>query len=332
MNKHLSNSNFTIIIFLISIIYAFIVKNGYIGFGIDYYAAYHKKNFNPFGITDSIGWRLSTLYVYGYHLGTLLTPLIIALTSGLLLKHFFNIQSLNSRLIFILIFLLILFSWPVVISTNNAMRQGLLMSFLIVCLVSISNKNYFLAFLFMSISIFTHKSGIAFISIILFLLFFIKFMKKTSLNSRWTILIFGLLNFFIYYVIFTNIDKTIRFDENKAIGIDFRPLFIILDLIFIVYFTLRYSGRDNFICLYLYFFSFSTLALVASGLNWEFERYNMVLIPTYIIASSLFFSRNSKYIYLFLTYAVLFFLTIITGMYEMGVGVFSYEIIQNLTN
>lgn len=328
MKKNVLNPKFTVIIFLISIIYAFIVKNGYVGFGIDYYAAYHKKNFNPFGITDSIGWRLSTLYVYGYHLGTLLTPFIIALSSGILLKHFFNIQFLNSNFIFILIFVLILFSWPVVISTNNAMRQGLLMAFLIISLVSISNKNYFLSFLFISISIFTHKSGIAFISNLLFLFIFIKLIKKTNYNSRWTMLIFGLVNFLIYYLIFINLDKNVRFEENIAIGIDFRPLFIIINLIFIAYFTLRYSGRDNFICLYLYFFCFSALAVVASGLNWEFERYNMVLIPTYIIASSLFFSRNSKYIYLILTYALLFFLTIMTGMYEYGVGVYSFEMLQ----
>ena len=132
----------TPIIIIVSVIYGLIVKNGFVGFGIDYYHAYAKSNVVASTIYDTVGWSLTTLSILDYHIGTFLTPFIISFASGILLKYFFKVNNLNSLLIFLIVFTFFLFSWPLVISSNNAMRQGLMMSFVFLSLVSFSNQKF----------------------------------------------------------------------------------------------------------------------------------------------------------------------------------------------
>lgn len=312
--------------FIISITYGFIVKYGIVGFGIDYVAAYHKSNVIASNIYNSIGWYLSTLNILDIHLGIFLVPFLISLSAGNILKFFFIKQDLNSIIIFLIVLILSLFSWPLLISSNNAMRQGLMMAFVFFSLLSFVDKKYYLAFFFILLASFTHRSGIAFLFVILNVLFFKIIIEKKFFDNHLNYLIYGLILFSVFFAINLNTGVYYgRYVSNKTIGLDFRYLNLVINLLFIFYFTFNFKLLKDFILLYLYFFSFSALAILCAGLNWEYERYNMTMIPLYIFAFSLIFNFKSKYIYFLSTITILFILTLITGMYDFGVGVFTWE-------
>ena len=315
--------NYSIIV--ISIIYGFIVKFGYIGFGIDYFYAYHKSNVIGSSIFNSVGWYLTTLNLFNTQLGIFLVPFLISLSTGYLLKYFFTIQNLNSRFFFIIILIFSLFSWPLVISSNNAMRQGLMMSFIFFSIVLIADKKFYFGIFFILIATFTHRSGIAFLFVTSSIYFYKTVFEKFFINRGSNYLIFGFLIFTISLII-NLLDQTYygRYGSNTAIGIDFTYLNILINLLFIIYFTIYHKLLKNYLLLFLYFFSFSALAIFCAGLNWEYERYNMIMIAAYIYAFAICFEINSKYIYLLTSLFILFILTILTGMYDFGVGVYSW--------
>lgn len=312
-------------IIVISIIYGFIVKFGYIGFGVDYFYAYHKSNVIGSSIFNSIGWYLSTLNLFNTQLGIFLVPFLISLSTGYLLKYFFTIQNLNSRFFFIIILIFSLFSWPLVISSNNAMRQGLMMSFIFFSIVLIADKKLYFGIFFILIATFTHRSGIAFLFVTSSIYFYKTLFEKFFINRGSNYLIFGFLIFTISLII-NLLDQTYygRYVSNTAIGIDFTYLNILINLLFIIYFTIYHKLLKNYLLLFLYFFSFSALAIFCAGLYWEYERYNMIMIAAYIYAFAICFEINSKYIYLITSLFILFILTILTGMYDFGVGVYSW--------
>jgi hypothetical protein len=315
--------NYSIIV--ISIIYGFIVKFGYIGFGIDYFYAYHKSNVIGSSIFNSVGWYLTTLNLFNTQLGIFLVPFLISLSTGYLLKYFFTIQNLNSRFFFIIILIFSLFSWPLVISSNNAMRQGLMMSFIFFSIVLIADKKLYFGIFFILIATFTHRSGIAFLFVTSSIYFYKTLFEKFFINRGSNYLIFGFLIFTISLII-NLLDQTYygRYVSNTAIGIDFTYLNILINLLFIIYFTIYHKLLKNYLLLFLYFFSFSALAIFCAGLYWEYERYNMIMIAAYIYAFAICFEINSKYIYLITSLFILFILTILTGMYDFGVGVYSW--------
>ena len=53
-------------------------------------------------------------------------------------------------------------------STSNAMRQGLSMSFIFLAFVASSRRSYFWMIIFCCISILTHKSGLVLAAIVIF--------------------------------------------------------------------------------------------------------------------------------------------------------------------
>jgi hypothetical protein len=325
--KYIDTRSLTII-FLISLIYGLIVKAGFVGFGIDYYAAYNKQNLEGTSIRDAIGWKISTLYIFDIYLGTFLVPFFISFTTGILLKHFFKIQLLNSSIIFLLIFIMSIFSWPIVISSNNAMRQGLMMAAIFLSLVSLSNGKLILAIFYMTIASFTHKSGVGYMLNLLYLIGFVLFLEKNFTINRLSFIFLGLVYFIVFYVVCMSVDRYgSRFGTNVPIGKDFSSLFMLINLFYILYFTTRIYLLKNYLFLFLYFFSFSCLAVFSAGLYWEFERYNMSLITVYICTFSFAIKYNSKYVYFITTLATLFILTFLTGMYDHGGGVWSKELI-----
>ena len=151
----LISSKFLVI--LVSFIYSILIGSGYIGFGIDYLVIYQKHNVQSPTYFDYFGWKFSTLSIYGIHLGSYLVSFLISLSCGFLCRFFFKTMHLNSLLIFLIVYVLIIFSWPAVISSNNAMRQGTAMSFIFFSLILLENKKiilsiFFLLFLYLLIN------------------------------------------------------------------------------------------------------------------------------------------------------------------------------------
>jgi hypothetical protein len=313
------------LIFFISIIYSILIGSGQIGFGIDYLAVYHKSNVRSHIIFDYIGWLISTLQINNIHLGAYAVSFIISLSVGFISRTFFNIMKLNSLFFFTTTYLLILFSWPVIISSNNAMRQGLMMAFIYFSLVRLYEKKIYSSIFIFCIALFTHKSAIGYLFVFIYFIFFSTLMKSTEI-SRKSFLKFGLIIFFISVTFLTISNKWDhdRFDSNVMIGINFVPFFLLINIIYVFYYTIRYNFLINPINLYLYFFSFNCLALIPSGLFWQFERYNMTLIIIFIFSFAISIKKSQKYIYLTAVLVLLFILTFLTGQYTEGMGIFPF--------
>jgi hypothetical protein len=163
---------------------------------------------------------------------------------------------------------------------------------------------------------------------LLYLIGFVLFLEKNFTINRLSFIFLGLVYFIVFYVVCMSVDRYgSRFGTNVPIGKDFSSLFMLINLFYILYFTTRIYLLKNYLFLFLYFFSFSCLAVFSAGLYWEFERYNMSLITVYICTFSFAIKYNSKYVYFITTLATLFILTFLTGMYDHGGGVWSKELI-----
>jgi hypothetical protein len=311
-------------IFLISLLYSLLVGSGTLGFGVDYYRAYIFPNQSSPQIWDTIGWTLATLSINKIHLGVYIVSFIISLSCGFLILLFFRIQSLNSLLIFFIFFIFTIFSWPAIVSANNALRQGLAMSFIFFSLYYLFYNCKLLSIIFIIIATFSHKSGIGFILNFIYLYIFFFFSKKI-IFSRTMLFLCGILYFIIYFFITINL-KTNKYADNIVISLDFTWIFLLINTIFIFFFTLRYKFLKNPIILFLYFFNFAALSTYASGLYWQYERFNMIMIIAIILSLSTIFSKNSKYIYLLTAVTLLLILTFFTGMYTVGKGIWLQEL------
>ena len=310
------------IVILVSFIYSILIGSGYIGFGIDYLVIYQKHNVQSPTYFDYFGWKFSTLSFYGIHLGAYLVSFLISLSCGFLCRTFFKKMHLNSLLIFLIVYVLIIFSWPAVISSNNAMRQGTAMSFIFFSLILLDNKKIILSIFFLIISLFTHKSSAAFFLTFIFLFLF-KIIQKDK-EKKNTALLFGLIYFLISFLLFSSLERYDhdRFNNNVIIGINFIPIFFLINIIYIIYFSIRAYLLKNNINLYLYFFSMQSIALLPSGLFWQYERYNLTSILLYIFSFATCIVKDQIYIYLIAVFSLLLTLTFLTGMYTVGIGIF----------
>ncbi len=314
------------LVILVSLIYSLIIGLGYIGWGIDFYHAYNAENaqVDIQNIRDLLGWKISTLTINNIKLGILITPFLISLSCGYLILNFFKLYSLDSLFLFLIFFILIIFSWPMLNSSNNAMRQGLSMVFIFFSLNYLSYNKKFLSIIFMLLTTFTHKSGI-FFSLNLIYLFIFYFFKIKKSEQILKMLIFGLGYFIIYFCFFSTIDE-MRFEKNVIIGKDFGILFAIINITYIIFFSLKYKLLNNKIYLFLFFYNFISLAMFANGLYWQHERLNMITLLPIILSFCVIFKKRTKYFYLLSTALILLSLTIYTGMYTYGIGIWNLDL------
>jgi hypothetical protein len=313
--------NYNLILF-ISIAFSLVVGSGVYGYGVDYYVAYNKSNLN-WGSkwTDTLGWKIATFTFYGKHLGVYLVSFLLSISFGTLLKFFFEYREQKSILFFIIIMIIGLHTWPIIMSTSNVMRQGISMSLIFLSFSYLLRQKNFKSFFFISISIFTHKSGILFL-IILILFFFIKFifnLFKTNKYLGFYYLILGILIFFssLTFKLKLNISE-----ESRIIQGDYRYFFFFISLIYILTFSYKfYFLKHNNISLYLYLFSFISPVFLFLGLNWQYERLMMMMmIIPYIIMFSVLLNKNSSYFSLIFLFSTLLSLTILNNQYSVGLN------------
>ena len=305
-------------ILFISLFFSLLVGSKFYGFGIDYYAAYRIPNLDWGSWYDRTGFKISTFTIYNKNIGVYLTSFLLSISWGLLLKKFVKFKEMDSIFFFILIYVMGLHTWPIIMSTSNAMRQGITMSLFFIAFSFLLEQKNFKSFFFIFLSIFMHKSGI-----ILFLIYintlFVKLISNHLKNNKHIIILFflyGLIIFlFIYYLILWN--PKINIIYSKIINKDYRYHFIFISFIYILLFSYKFTFlKNNIIILFLYLFSFGTLAVFMLGLNWEYERFMMMMTLPYILIFSLLFNKNSSYLFLFISIGSLLLLTIHNGMYD----------------
>ena len=311
------NSYFsTSVIFLISIMFALLIGSGFYGYGNDFYASYNRPNLDWGGFTDRLGYILATLSIGGVHIGVQIVTFILSLSTGFLLREHIKFKESYSFIFFILLYLIAIHTWPIIMSTSNAMRQGLSMSFAFIAFVSAARKNYFWMIIFSFIAILTHKSGLVLAAIIVFSPIIKNFLSNFS-NASKTIVHFlvGSMLLITAYFFFNFLGVEELNKPSKIIGGDFRGAFVLISIIYIGCSFFFKNILSNSFNVSLYYFSFISPSLLLNGLNWEYERLGMMMLIPYILSFGVLLNRSSYQVYLFLTFILLLMLTIITGMY-----------------
>jgi len=313
----INKSNFdqyNILILSISLLYSLLIASGLYGFGNDYYAAYYKSNLDWGGTFDRLGFLVSTLTLFEVNLGVGIVSFILAFSVGLLIKDFHKSKNICSITTFILLYFLIIHSWPIIMSTSNAMRQGLAMSFIFFALYT-SHKNLVWVIIFTAFAIFLHKSGLFFGLIMAVSIFTYNLFRNEQYSSQIMMhfslgLMFSIIAYFLIHLYTGNVQ------ESKIINGDFRGAFILIGVAYVALSFIYKELTSNIAHLNLFYFSLISPAVLMNGLNWEYERLGMMMLIPYIFYFAYIFDRSSSRIVIFLAFIILVSLTFYQGMYS----------------
>ena len=315
--NNIALSNIGILSF--SLIFALLVGSGLYGYGVDYFSSYYKENLDWGGVFDRTGYRIVALAVNGVHVGVHITTFLLSLSVGLLIRENLRLKLNYSLAFFILLYLIVIHTWPIIMSTSNAMRQGLSMSFIFLALISSSRKNYVWLVIFILVSIFMHKSGLLLSMIVLFATYLNNLLRSVSFKRRRVIhFLFGTLLLITFYAAISYNFDTI--EGSKIIEGDFRAAFVLISFSYVILSFVHKSLINGPYNLTLYYYSFMSPAVLMNGLNWEFERLGMMMLIPYILAIGTIFDRTLNKFYLIIVFLALLLLTIYMGMYDFGLN------------
>ena len=204
-------------------------------------------------------------------------------------------------------------------STSNAMRQGLVMSFIFLSLSFSFNKKYYWMIFFSILALIMHKTGPLFVAIIFVTSVMNKILEsfhpqiKTLINF-----LSGISMFFFTFFLLKNFILPADIEPTRIIKNDFRLPFVLISVIYIIFF-LYFKPLNKYIYfLSLYYFSFISLAFLMNGLNWQYERLGMMMLIPYIMSYGAILKKNFYRIYLVLVYSALLLMTLIAGIYSDG--------------
>lgn len=289
---------------------AIIYQAGVYGFGVDYYAAYHRANISWGGpFVDSLGWRLSTLSLDGFNLGVFVVSLATAIATLSMLWFFLRPVGPAEIGLTITAGIFLCHSWPVLMGNLNAMRQALMMSALFILLSSNGSRWWVtVSLLFLLAPL--HKSGLFFLGLyaMSFGILLLKILR-IGRGLRLSAITFGGGVVYAALLLYWGGEE-----QSRVIAGDFRfPFFIInfsLAIIFGVY--RAYSP----LLTYSFVFNVAALAVLAVGANWEYERINMVYLIPNMLAVALLFQRSARIPLMLLSSAGLFAMTVWAGMFD----------------
>lgn len=264
---------FSIIVIMIS--YAFAMNSGVYGWGKDFYASYSEGNIFYGGWRDRLGWVIATAKIGNIHLGIFITSFLLSVSTFTVVVYYLEARRGERYSLFlkVIILLLLIHTWPVLMSTSNAMRQGIMMSFLYFALFYISQKRY-LFFLFCIIfSIISHKSGILFAGIVILTLL------HRQISNRFLSIVFMVASVTMSAIVFSLIHTS----PDKLIGRDYSFAFFIITIIIQVYRIMFTKGNSNFIDDYATYSLWLLLPLYFTVANYQYERIWMVNIIILLI-------------------------------------------------
>ena len=304
-------------ILFISFIFAILMGGGFYGFGHDFYSAYYKSNLAWGNFQDQLGYMLSTLTVYKTHLGVYLASFLLSLSAGLLLfkttyRYFYG----KYCWLFFFLYLMLIHTWPIFMSTSNGMRQGFSMSFLFLALYFLLSKKYFWYLVSIGLVITTHKSGLLFALLLVGVNIYNNQIQKwfSSLSTQRNLLIIaGFLLAIIFYILIPIVFN--YHTTSRIISGDYRYPFLVISSVYIVLYVKYLYVKHDQIDTFLLISSFAFPVFLFYGFNWEYERFNMTLLILYMISFSKIFVDRDKKIVLLLTITLLLIMTGLSGMY-----------------
>lgn len=339
--KHILIYN-KLLILSLSVIFGILVQSGFYGFNIDYYAEYYKTNLYYHLIFDRLGALLATLTIFNFQIGLFLTSFFLALSSGLLILRIFEFYFIKIKnntalvniyilfLIFYIVYISTLHIHPIIMSTSGAMRQGWSMSFLFLAILATLDKKFLLSFNFIFISIFMHKSGLInfayFLAMFFTVLIIDKCKKKNTLlflfSILFTIVIASLYIFIRKNSFYIGTGLVTIQDSSRVVYGDFRFFWFLINFSYVfLFFIYSYKSKLNntlkYPAIFLLFASLGNLVVLYNGLNFQYERLNMMIGIIYLHVISIMFRRQYIFLIFILTFMYLF-LTIKQGMYTIG--------------
>ena len=318
--KIYSNFSIFLTIIFISLIYSFFVGEGYYGFSNDYYSEYHKSNL-IYRSYRELGSLLSTLTIKDVHLGVHLTSFVLATSSGLLIQTFLKITKKKSFILFLIFYVMSLHIHPIIMSTSGAMRQGWAMSFIFLSFFFLLNKKFYFSILFIFLSTFCHKSGLLFF-IIYLISFIIQSLFNLIKNKNFFLILISLF-FFSFFCVGFYFSSIVKLNHRIIAG-DFRYLWLLINLGYIIFFNLviffnvHQVTNVRFVGLFFYLHASIAPAFFLMGLNWQYERINMIAGLPLLLICSCFFEKKSSYLFLLISLGFYLFITIYQGMYSIG--------------
>ena len=294
-------------IFILSLVYGYMMNLGLYGFGKDFYGSYSTGNLYYGGYEDRLGWLIATMKIGNFHIGVFLTSFLVAYSALKLTVHITE-RTIRKRLdifIFVIFALLILHSWPVLMSTSNAMRQGIMMSFLYLSLVSMDKQENFKSFCYVGLMLLSHKSGMMYLSIILSAIVFNSYIK--SANNT---LLYSILLVCFFFILITFLPES----RDKTIGYDFSIAWLIIGFIALLFFKPRDQNRNIFSA-YVYIWLLFSPVLYFNVATFQFERVWMVNVILVMLVLTKRFKKNQITTIIIFEFAALVGLTFATGMF-----------------
>ena len=319
-----------IIILFLSLLYAYLVGSGVYGYGIDFHGLYTRPNLNMGDYQNWLGYRLSSLSYNNINFGVYLLSFLLSISASILIDQYLKYKLIRSQIFLAFIIIITFHTWPIIMSATNAMRQGFCNSLIFFGLVMLFQKKNKLALFFLFLSIFFHKTGIFFFSII-FILFFINylmlFIKQNS--KRIFLIIFTVFSITLSYYLFEIILSTEK--TFRVVNGDFRIPFLIINISFIMYFIYFYQYlQENNLNLFVFIFSILAIPILLIGYNWQYERLNMMMTIPYIFSFGIIFKSRDSMILWSVMIILLLFITINQGMYSALTDEYTFKKIRGL--
>lgn len=303
------------IAFIVAAFFATIVGSGVYGFGHDYYAAYFNPNLQWGGLSDQLGYALATLTVYDLHVGVYLTSFLLAFSAGLLIYKLAEMYKIHRGFCLFASYIVLIHTWPIIMSTSNAMRQGIMMSFIFFSLYFYLLRSWKLFILLAASAFLSHKSAALYVGLLLIIYAIDVIAEKKVINIHGRFMLTMIAGFAIIGSVLMLPYLLGEIEESRIIRGDFRPFLFLINLSYLVFFYLLRRNHIDAITRYLFLFSAVAPVFLFSGLNWQYERINMVLLIPYMVIFSRLFAPKFRASYLLVVSSTLLALTFYTGMY-----------------
>jgi hypothetical protein len=270
----------------ISLLYSFAVGLGLYGWNVDYFVYMDNPN-NIWRPSEFIGGALSTLTIEGVYLGGYVVAFFLAY-SILIFNHayFRSVSNKYKKIEVIFISILALHMWPIIIASTNALRQGLALAFILLLVsytINSKSVNIFKIFLVIFLLTFSHKMGMLYSSIIVFIMYISSRNSKTKKYKSWkfTVIYISLFSFFSMLIL--KYFKIISSDHTRSTGFDMSYLLFGFLLIVVSLYLYKWNSFKNTKLIQLRFFIILAFSATAPFLNQSLV-YERLVWPIFIFS------------------------------------------------
>ena len=138
-------------------------------------------------------------------------------------------------------------------------------------------------------------------------------------HKKFILFIFGLIS--LIAVIYLSDIIQLKSYNIRIVARDYRYEWLAINFFCVLFFYLFFGISKSFIkkiCLFFYFYSLFAPIIFYLGLNYHYERINMMIAIPLILTIASYFQKQLFYIFLIIVMSSYLFLTIYSEMYTVG--------------